>query len=198
MTATLRATKPRVKRPRLAKPLYDGKPMTLEHFREWSPEDGFKYEWNNGFLEAHDMIKPPEIYIIENLRKVFDKTSFKQQGGAMVTETICPISEGKYRVPDLSFLTKAQIEEAREGKFPIPAFVIELVSERDTMNYYDQKLDEYFSAGVQCVWLVSPLYKKVRVYRSPKEVKICTGEDMCSAMPAVPDFQLSVNQVFQL
>jgi Uma2 family endonuclease len=170
--------------------------MLLEEFLDFRPEDGFKYEWNNGFLEARKMIQLSELYIVENLRSAFERTNFKKEGGALATNVVCPISEGKYRVPDISFLTKAQINEGREGKSPIASLIIELVSENDTMNYYNRKLEEYFGAGIKCVWLIFPVGQKVWVFTSPKDVKICTGDDVCSAAPAVPDFQLSVNQIF--
>jgi Uma2 family endonuclease len=184
------------KRTRPLKPKYNDKKMLLEEFLDFRPEDGFKYEWNNGFLEARKMIQLSELYIVENLRSAFERTNFKKEGGALATNVVCPISEGKYRVPDISFLTKAQINEGREGKSPIASLIIELVSENDTMNYYNRKLEEYFGAGVKCVWLIFPVGQKVWVFTSPKDVKICTGDDVCSAAPAVPDFQLSVNQIF--
>ncbi|MCS7014086.1 MAG: Uma2 family endonuclease [Chloroherpetonaceae bacterium] len=195
--ATLTATKLRTKKRREQKPLYDGKKMSLEKFLDFKAEDGFKYEWNNGFLEAREkMIKAAEFYLVNNLQRAFLNTSAFKQGSALLTESVCPISEGKYRVPDLAVFTKEQIERAKEGEQPVPIFVIELVSESDRMSYYDEKLDEYFSAGVQCVWLILPMRKKVSVFTSPKEVKICTDDDICSAAPAIPDFQISVNQIF--
>jgi len=188
----------KAKRTRPLKPKYHGKKMSLEEFLEFRPEDSFKYEWENGFLKAREkMIKPSELYIVENLRAAFEQTTFKRLRGAMITETICAVSEGKYRIPDISFLTKTQIDEGREGKPPVALFLIELVSENDSITYYDQKLEEYFSAGVKCVWLIFPDSRKVWVFSSPKDVRICTGDDSCSASPAITDFQLSVNQIFQ-
>jgi len=180
------------------KPLHDGKAMSLDEFRKWSPEDGFKYEWDSGFLKARKMIQPSELYIVNNLLRAFHSTSAFKEGGMLFSETVCPISEGKYRVPDISFFTKAQIDEGREGKLPVASFIIELVSENDTITYYDQKLAEYFSAGVKCVWLIFPESRKVWVFSSPKDVRICAGDDSCSAAPALPDFQLSVNQIFSV
>jgi Uma2 family endonuclease len=97
----------------------------------------------------------------------------------------------------MAVFTKAQIEQAREGELPVPIFVIELVSMSDKFDYYDTKLEEYFSVGVQTVWLISPAQKKVRVFTSPKEVKICTDNDLCSAAPALPDFTITPNQLFE-
>jgi len=193
------ATPIRTKRKALAKPRYNGRKMSLEKFMDFKPEDGFKYEWNNGFLEAREkMIKPSEFYLVERLQDAFAETSMgKTKTARLILEATCPISEGKYRVPDMAVFTKAQIEQAREGELPVPIFVIELVSMSDKFDYYDTKLEEYFSVGVRAVWLVSPSQKKVRVFTSPKEVKICTQDDVCSAAPALPDFTITPNQLFE-
>jgi Uma2 family endonuclease len=192
-------TAKQAKRKALVKPRYNGKKLSLEKFMDFKAEDGFKYEWNNGFLEAREkMIKPSEFYLVERLQDAFAKTSMGiDKTGRLMSETACPISEGKYRVPDLAVFSKTQIERAREGELPVPIFIIELVSKSDSLDYYDEKLEEYFSVGVQTVWLVSPSQKKVRVFTSPKEVKICTDDDVCSAAPALPDFTITPNQLFE-
>jgi len=191
-------TAKQAKRKAPVKPRYDGKKLSLEKFMDFKAEDGFKYEWNNGFLEAREkMIKPSEFHLWQNLQRAFTKTALYQAEGELLTEAVCPISEGKYRVPDLAVFSKTQIERAREGELPVPIFIIELVSKSDSLDYYDEKLEEYFSVGVQTVWLVSPSQKKVRVFTSPKEVKICTDDDVCSAAPALPDFTITPNQLFE-
>jgi Uma2 family endonuclease len=191
--------KTKSKRKTESKPRYDGKKMSLEKFMDFKAEDNFKYEWNNGFLEAKEkMIKPDEFYLLERLQDAFAQTNIGiNKSGRLLMETSCPISEEKYRVPDLAVFTKEQIDRAKEGETPVPIFVIELVSKSDKFDYYDAKLEEYFSVGVKAVWLISPKQKKVRVCTSPKEVKICTDDDVCSAAPAITDFQITPNQLFE-
>ena len=36
----------------------------------------------------------------------------------------------------------------------------------------------------------------VNVYTTRKTVKICTEDDICSANPVLPEFEISVNQLF--
>ncbi|MFN3639001.1 MAG: Uma2 family endonuclease [Chloroherpetonaceae bacterium] len=184
-------------RKRTPKPRYDGKPMTLEHFREWSPEDGFKYEWDNGVLKATSGMKNTERMIVVRLMDAFMQTGAFKAGSRLLPEADTFFSVvNKVRVPDLAYFTREELERSEQGEEPIPKFVIEIISPTNTVNEVQTKLEDYFASGVEVVWEIFPKHKLVRVYRSPKEVKICTGEDMCSAMPAVPDFQLSVNQVF--
>jgi hypothetical protein len=47
-------TAKQAKRKAPVKPRYDGKKLSLEKFMDFKAEDGFKYEWNNGFLEARE------------------------------------------------------------------------------------------------------------------------------------------------
>jgi hypothetical protein len=38
----------------------------------------------------------------------------------------------------------------------------------------------------------------VKVYTSPRHVSICLGDDMCSAKPVLNDFEMPVNQIFEI
>jgi Uma2 family endonuclease len=190
------ATQTASRKAAVMKPRYDGKKLSLEKFFDFKAEDGFKYEWNNGFLEARGKMKQSEVLLIEKLREVFQQTKLRKARGVMTAETICPISEGKYRIPDVSVFTKAQMEHIAEGSEEVPVFVIEFVSPSDRFNYYDEKLDEYFSVGVQCVWLISPAQKKIRVFTSPTDVKINVGSTRCTAAPALADFIITPDDLF--
>ncbi|MEZ4905807.1 MAG: hypothetical protein R2822_30600 [Spirosomataceae bacterium] len=51
---------------------------------------------------------------------------------------------------------------------------------------------------MQVVWPIYPENQVVYVYTSRKSVKICTDTDICSAAPVLPDFEISVNELFSL
>jgi hypothetical protein len=55
---------------------------------------------------------------------------------------------------------------------------------------------EYFETGVQTIWHIFPELQIVRVSVSPKEIKVCTREDECSAQPVLPDLAMKVNDIF--
>jgi Uma2 family endonuclease len=180
------------------KPRYDGKKLSLEKFFDFNAEDGFKYEWNNGFLEAREkMIKSAELYLVDRLQDVFEKTQMgSTKNGRLVLETVCPISEGIFRIPDLSVFTKEQIAQARNGEQVIPSFIIELISPSDRIGYYQKKINEYFLSGTKAVWLVFPKEKQIWSFTSPTDVKIHSGASRCSATPAVDDMVISPDDLF--
>ena len=43
------------------------------------------------------------------------------------------------------------------------------------------KIKDYFQDDVKSVWCIFPRLKEVRIYTSPKLVKICTDHDICDA-----------------
>jgi Uma2 family endonuclease len=168
--------------------------VSLEKFlhTEWKPNQ-FKYEWNNGMIEKRKKMKVEERYIIDNILTKFNLTENYKSGNRIMPEAdVLLETVNTYRRPDATYLTKAQIRNQEAMKQP-PLWVIELLSESNSSLEMDRKLEEYFQAGVQVVWYIFAPLKKVYVYTSPKEVKICTDNDVCAAL----DFSIGVNEVFE-
>ncbi len=60
-----------------------------------------------------------------------------------------------------------------------------------------EKVEEYFRAGVERVWVVFPGAKKVYVYESPTSVRILTAADTLDGGPVLPGFQLPLANLFR-
>jgi Uma2 family endonuclease len=158
--------------------------------------DGFKYEWNDGFIEKSDAMKQEELYIVENLTDFF--YSIKSLvGGILTSEIETWTSDVKWRKPDMAYFSKEQIAMASEKINTIPTFAIELVSKNDDVNDVLDKNIEYFRAGVKVVWWIFPKQKQVHVYNSYTNVTICDGDMVCSAEAAVPYFSMTVDAIFK-
>jgi hypothetical protein len=41
-------------------------------------------------------------------------------------------------------------------------------------------------------------FRQVHIFTSPKNVQICTDDDICSAKPVLDDFEISVNDLLTL
>jgi Uma2 family endonuclease len=182
---------------RLSRPKYDGLKMSLQDFLDWEREpDGWKYEWNNGVIEINEVnMTLKEQYIIKNISRAFLRTVAHQQGGEMLAEVDCAISDTQIRRPDVAYYTAEQIQMGREQAPITPAFVIEIISQHDKDLKLQSKLDEYFAAGALCVWYIRPYSMRVSIYSSPVEVHICQGDDVCSAVPAL-DFSMKAHEIF--
>lgn len=171
------------------------KPRTLEEFQNWEPEDGFKYEWNDGELIKFTGMDKRQVYIFATLSKLFFKKGLSLKG-ILVSEYDTMLTGIQMRRPDIAYLSDEQLENTKKGEDEIPQFVIEIISGNDNINLVEKKIVEYYKAGVSVVWLILPEEKTVHVYTSRKQVQICTDVDICSAKPVLPDFEISVNDIF--
>ncbi|MFN0050090.1 MAG: Uma2 family endonuclease [Cytophagales bacterium] len=186
---------------KFVKPLYSGLEMDLEEYQVWKPDiiDSWKYELIDGKLEANEeKMKQKEAFILKNITRNFSKTIYWQNGGELFSEMRFKSNiSNTVRIPDLCFLSESQIIDAKNEINIVPSFIIEIVSTFDQTNGYEQKLREYFQNGVQCLWLIYPIFKEVKVYTSIRDIKICLEQDICSASPALPDFELVTEQIFE-
>lgn len=172
-------------------------PQTLEEFLDWDSNDGYKYEWNDGELIRFESMKRKHLLLIRTLGRLFDRTEAYQQGGALISEQDVWLTGLQMRRPDLAYFSGEQIDTSLSSEDEaIPAFAIEIISPTDDAIKVDEKVAEYFKAGVQVVWHVYPENESVYVYTSRRNVSICIEDDACSAQPVLPDFEISANELF--
>ncbi len=172
-------------------------PRSLAEYIEWNPKDGFKYEWVNGHLKKYEkMLTAEQYHIYDNLSELFLKNKAHQAGGRLVPELKCRTVGSQSRVPDICFVTNNDRKTMGQGIMIIPQFAVEILSKTNEMEDMFAKLEEYFEAGVQMVWLILPRVEKVYVYTSPTDVQVCYGSMMCSAESIIPNFTLKTHDIF--
>jgi Uma2 family endonuclease len=106
------------------------------------------------------------------------------------------------RRPDVSFFTYAQLaidffQDPKENALDIvPELAIEVTSPTDRAEDQREKVQEYFQAGVRCVWVVYPELQIVDVYESPRSVRVFGSDDTLLGDPVLPGFQLRLTVLF--
>ncbi len=104
------------------------------------------------------------------------------------------------RIPDVSFISWAQLPSHEYPSEPIPTLypdlAVEVLSEGNTEKEMERKLKEYFLAGTRLVWLVDPETRTVRVYTSPEEPLTLTERDTLDGGDVVPGFALPLKDLF--
>ena len=170
-------------------------PRTLAEFSIWEPEDGFKYEWNDGELIKFIGMNKTQFYIFGVLNRLFISKGYWTKG-TFVAEHDVQLSGIQMRRPDICYFSLAQENLMKQGQDVIPDFVIEVISGNDKASKVEEKTIEYFKAGIKVLWLIYPDNKTVHVYTSTKQAQICSDDDVCSAKPVLEDFEISVNNIF--
>ncbi len=163
-------------------------------------EDAYKYEWLGGEVEKTKReMDQLQIFIIDNLTTFFRQLlSDKKIDGLLVQEGdfFFPIN---HRKPDIAFVDREQINLTKQGQHIVPRFVIEIISTHDKMEKVSKKMLDYRRGGVQCVWHIFPKMAEVHVYHGAylDEIAVCRGHRICSAAPALPEFALPAEQIFE-
>lgn len=179
-------------------PKYDGFKMSFEDFLNSKLEDqGFKYEWNNGIIEAEERLKTQEIKIYINLHDKFIQNSELIKNYQMISEVESHLtSQKKVRIPDISIFLKKDIQKYKVGEPFIPIVAIEIISPSNQAEELESKIVEYFKEGVALVWCIYPKLQQVKIYDSPKYTRTCVDEDICDMGSSIPSFKISVREIF--
>jgi Uma2 family endonuclease len=105
------------------------------------------------------------------------------------------------RLPDLAFLAKERVppEGVPFGKWKIaPDLAIEVISPNDAWDNVNDKVHEYFDAGVQQVWLVSLSQREVLIYDSPTRIAVLAENDELVSEALLPGFKCRVSDLFEV
>ena len=103
---------------------------------------------------------------------IFHLTAIAEDHGMEVLlEQRMQVSPTRYRIPDVTFLRISD-----EPIVTSPPFIcIEVLSKDDTMDYMQEKIDDYLDFGVPYVWIISPRNKKAYVVTQAGMVEATSG-----------------------
>jgi Uma2 family endonuclease len=101
------------------------------------------------------------------------------------------------RAADVLFISHERL--ARRGPSPYldvpPELVVEILSPDDRWSEVMEKLEDYFSAGVDRVWVVDFRRRKIFAYRSLSDVETLGREDLLADEEILPGFSLRIADI---
>lgn len=110
-----------------------------------------------------------------------------------------PSHPKRVRKPDLSFILR---ERLPEGKVPLgitnfrPDLAVEVVSPRDIYYEVDDKLADFFDAGIPLIWIVSPFTQTVVAYHLDGTCRRLRANEELTAHPLISDFRVRIADLF--
>jgi Uma2 family endonuclease len=124
--------------------------------------------------------------------------------GRVLGEMIFRIDQAKdlQRRPDVSFVSHARWPSHR--RVPkvavwdmVPDMAIEIVTPSNTADQVQEKIHDYFAAGVRRVWVVYPRQQEVYDYASPAKIQVLQlGQDLDGG-ELIPGFRLPLAVLFE-
>lgn len=110
------------------------------------------------------------------------------------------LPDGSSKSADSAYITAEQASTLRAEDLKhflrfVPAFVIELRSETDSLAASKRKMEEWVVNGTQLGWLVDPYSRSVSVFEPNKELRVVTGNTVAGTGP-VEGFVLDLVEVW--
>ena len=79
----------------------------------------------------------------------------------------------------------------------IPDLVVEVRSKNDRPAEVVEKVNEYLAAGVRLVWVLDAKSQTVATYRPGQPDRVFGSDATLSADDVIPDFNVSVAELFR-
>jgi Uma2 family endonuclease len=104
----------------------------------------------------------------------------------------------RIRAADIAFLSRQRLPRKPAPGFltVAPELIVEVISPTDTWEDMRRKLADYFSIGVERVWVVEPENRAVVIYRSLNEAVTLNEGDVLQGEGALEGFELSIAALF--
>ena len=104
----------------------------------------------------------------------------------------------RIRGADIAFISRERAPDGPPKGFldVAPELIVEIISPGDRWQDMRLKIQEYFTIGVQQVWVVEPENRSVLVYRSAAEVRTLLESDVLVAEGLLEGFSLPVATIF--
>ena len=172
--------------------------QTVAEFEDWErqhPHEG-SYEFVRGRIIPKESMKQNEQRLIRFLSRLFIQTTAFQAGDELFQEMDSYMDGVRKRVPDLAYFTNEQIEKSGKRTRSSTVFAIEILSDPESYEDVDDKIQDYFDAGAVLVWYIAPKRQRIYVYTAPGESKPYKGTNVISAAPVLPDFSFVVADLF--
>jgi Uma2 family endonuclease len=106
------------------------------------------------------------------------------------------------RRPDVAFVSASRWPYGKrapnaEAWYMVPDLAVEVVSKSNTAEGILAKLEDYFRAGTQLVWVIYPTVRHVYVYTSPTDVRILAEPADLDGGEVVPAFRVPLRRLFE-
>ncbi len=110
------------------------------------------------------------------------------------------LASGLVRIPDVAYIAWERLPNRRLPVEPVPGLVpnlvVEVLSRGNTASEMARKRREYFAAGVQLMWLISPENRTVEVYTAADQSTLLDEHQTLDGGVVLPGFTLSLHELF--
>lgn len=142
------------------------------------------------------------IYLASRLSYLVNSYADQHALGQAVTEMLFDLdpSVRLHRRPDLAFICSPagialEIDESAAWDV-IPDLAVEVISPSNLAEDVEEKVGEYFAAGVRRVWVLYPRSRRLHDYISAEAARIISVDGIIDGGDILPGFQFQLADLF--
>ncbi len=180
----------------------DRYPADEDDVEELHNTEGRIYELVDGVLLEKEMGFQESMIAMKLGRMLGNFLDGKHLGVVAGADGMMKLAPGLVRIPDVSFVRKAQFPGARVANTPVPRLypdlAVEVLSPSNTNEEMDEKLRDYFAGGTTLAWVVEPDTRSVLVLTGSDRTAgtRLTVADTLDGGTVLPGFRMSVATLF--
>lgn len=164
-----------------------------------SPEK-WRCELIDGILVEKPMGTKEAIWAGLIVHYLWDFLEQHNLGLALGADGFLRLFPGRVRVPDASFFSWGRLPD---GDLPdeaiasiVPDLAAEVLSKSNTRKEIDLKLDDYFRAGVNLVWIIDPVTQTAEAYTTRHSMVLVKKNGTLHGGAVLPGFKLALKKLF--
>jgi len=129
-------------------------------------------EYVDGQLVERNLGERTHSRIQRKLIVLLDRVA-TESGIEVFPEQRVQVSAKRFRIPDVTVVKRSQPQD-EVFRLP-PHLCIEILSREDTMQYMQEKIDDYLRFGVPYIWIINPKSRKGYVVTAAGMVEAKSG-----------------------
>jgi Uma2 family endonuclease len=170
-----------------------------KEFYDWVRDDQ-KVEFIEGEIIMHSPVRWSHSAVMNDLVELLRVYTRKGVGGYVgVEKLMCRFTRNDYE-PDICYFDAAQAADFYKTQtiFPVPRFIVEILSQSTAHRDRGVKLTDYEAHGVQEYWIIDADVETIEQYilENGKYTKHDFSENDTIKFDVFPDLEIPVNALF--
>lgn len=134
-------------------------------------------------------------------KRLMDVVEARGQGTVFAAETGFQLSTDPdtVRAADIAFVTRERLPDPDVPGYPAlaPDLVVEVASPGDRPGEILAKVSDWLNAGARLVWVVDPVRRQARVYRSDGSESVVAEADVLDGEDVVEGFSCPLGEILR-
>jgi Uma2 family endonuclease len=155
----------------------------------------------DGILVEKPMGYEESVIAAEIIRRIGNFVRRRKLGIVAGEAGMLKLARGLIRIPDVSYVSYSRLPGRKRPRQPIPRLApnlaIEVLSESNTAREMQEKLVEYFGAGVELVWFVDVQNQSIEVFKAPNSSVVFRSTQIVTGGAVLRGFRLKVGELFK-